>query len=208
MSDRTMSAIEGPTLHDWIAAPMRVHDVVSRLNEEVRAVADNVEQLDDRLRREIVRDNEARQDAHRLEQKLDALETKIESLTALADDHFTQVVLDPLALRVFTVLDVIDELSRQGGGESDKVLRGIGNGLLELVYHLGLTPMQSRARTRFQPRVHKPVQLVPTLEPDLDGCVAHSVRRGFRRARTVVRHEAVAVYRLAATDPCEEGGAA
>lgn len=212
MNDRIGSRTETPTLHDWIAAPVRVEERVRQLHEDVREVAGSVERvgdrLGDRLRNEESRGNEARHDARRLEQKLDGLEAKIESLTVLADDHFTQSVLDPLAQRVFAVLDVVDQVNRQKGGEPDDVLRGIGSALLDLLLHLGVSPMQSRPPTRFQPRVHKPVQLVPTFDSDLDGCIAHSVRRGFRRSRTVVRHEAVAVYRLSATTPCEEGGAA
>jgi len=190
------------TLHDWIAAPVRSEERLGRLQDAVRELVEKVDRIGGRLGHAEERHDQGVHLIRRLEQKLDALEAKIESMTVLAEEHFTQAVLDPLAERVFTVLDVVEQVRGDGAPE---VLAGVESGLLDLLGQLGVSPMQSRPRTPFVARSQKPVHVVPTTDPTLDGCVARCVRLGFRRPSSIVRPEAVAVYRLTQTP---EGGAA
>lgn len=184
---------KSPTLAEWAEATL----TTKRLAEEIADSVDKYDSKIDRLSSEIATlQNDlhtSTQRAHLVQHEISGVRERIEELTPLAKRHYTQHVLDPIAHRLISMLDILESVSTPDTPR--EFLVGLAEQIHELVQQLGVDSLQSNPGSRFDPKRMKPSRSVPTTEEGNQERIAASDRPGYRRAAYLLRPETVQVYR-------------
>jgi molecular chaperone GrpE len=92
------------------------------------------------------------------------------------------------------MIDAPDDRDGETGRLPD-VLRGVQQGIEDILYRQGVEPFVAEAET-FDPRRQRAVATVPTDDPAANKTVAVRHRKGFQTGDKVIRPEVVSVYAL------------
>lgn len=133
--------------------------------------------------------------------KQDCLEQTSRQQTLLSEQHYQEHVIEPLARRVFPLIDILSEAA---SGSNDKLIsdaqldlfEALTANMYELLADYGVEPIQTSAGGPFEAKIMKPVRFVPTLRARQDKTIESVVRPGFRRGEQMLRPVMVALYRF------------
>ena len=133
--------------------------------------------------------------------KQDCLEQTSRQQTLLTEQHYQQHIIEPLARRVFPLIDMLagaisgSDGQQHPNGQLD-LLEALTVDLHELLAGYGVEPIRATAGSPFDAKTMRPVQRVPTPRARKDKTVESMVRLGFRRGEQILRPVAVSIYRF------------
>ncbi len=181
-----------PALEQFLAIPKCLDQLNARMitlesalgvqSQEISQIGSSVEHQKDGLRA--------------LHEMYSCLEAATERHTAAIREHCFDHVARGVAQRLFSLVDLADELgaSTSGSNEARRLARGLGVQLAECLEFLGVESVRVREGTRFDPKLMRPCKQQGTSDPRRDRTVQRTVRRGFRRDGVMIRPIAVSVY--------------
>jgi len=121
----------------------------------------------------------------------------------LTEEHYQQCIVQPMVRSLFPAFDEVEEAKRRsfeaGPMNSTAVCDVFDAILIHLRQFLSTYQVESIRHspdTKFDPKLMRPVKIIATGDKTLNGCIAASLRTGFRwREENLLRPESVAVYR-------------
>ena len=133
--------------------------------------------------------------------KQDCLEQTSRQQTLLSEQHYQEHVIEPLARRVFPLVDILSEAVSGSSGKLVSTARSdlfeaLTANMFELLADYGVEPIKVAAGSPFDAKIMKPVRFVPTYRSEDDKTVESMVRLGFRRDELILRPAAVSIYRF------------
>ena len=127
-------------------------------------------------------------------QQSQCLQQASDRLSLLSEQHYQQHVIEPLARRVFPLLDMYEE-ALSNDKQSD-LLDAFAADLYELLAGFGVEPILMSVGDAFNPSTMQPMQTVFTQQRKSDKTVASVVRQGFCCQSRILRTAKVALYRF------------
>jgi len=139
------------------------------------------------------------------------LEQECQSKRILTKQHYENHIIQPMVRTLAPIADMVDDaqktLDSGPDGTADKVselVNAVYTQLKQFLNSYGVESIKHRPNARFNPRLMKPVKIVPTTDRNLDGCVAESLLTGLILGQDrLVRPESVSLYRYEAVHETE-----
>jgi len=128
--------------------------------------------------------------------KQSCMEEASRQQTLLSQQHYDRHVVEPLTRRVFPLIDMLSDASKNNDGQHLDILEAIQADLHELLAGYGVEPIFVSVGDIFDAKTMQPVHFVPTHRVTKDKTVEFMVRPGFRREERVLRVAMVGLYRF------------
>lgn len=131
-------------------------------------------------------------------QQQSCMEEASRQQTLLSQQHFDRHIIEPLARRIFPLIDMISEHisgSRNHANPSD-AFEAAKAELVDLLESYGVELVHVVAGSDFDATTMKPVSFTHTNQPHMNRIVKTVVRPGFRRDERVLRSAMVDLYRF------------
>jgi molecular chaperone GrpE (heat shock protein) len=141
----------------------------------------------------------------------DLLEQEGQSKRILTTQHYEEHIIQPMAKTLAPIGDMVEDAQKTLRSKQDQandrcvdLVDAIYSQLKQFFINYGIESIRHRPNTKFNPRLMKPIKIVPTTNMELDGCVAESLLAGllFGKDR-LVRPESVSLYRYEAVHETE-----
>ena len=136
------------------------------------------------------------------------LEQEGQSKRILTNQHYEEHVIQPIAKALAPITDMVEDARktlRPSEDPSDDgcmdLVDAIYSQLKQFFTNFGVESISHKPNTRFNPKLMKPVKVVPTANIDLDGCVAESLLTGLMlNKERLLRPESVSLYKHKAVE--------
>ena len=136
------------------------------------------------------------------------LEQEGQSKRILTNQHYEEHVIQPIAKALAPITDMVEDARktlRPSKDPSDDgcmdLVDAIYSQLKQFFTNFGVESISHKPNTRFNPKLMKPVKVVPTANIDLDGCVAESLLTGLMLNKDrLLRPESVSLYKYKAVE--------
>lgn len=132
-----------------------------------------------------------------ISQKNDLLENASKQQTQLTEEHYSSHVVEPIARRLFLLIDLADQV-RNGRGEAERddehFIAGFRSQIVETLQLLGIEEIQT-TNDQFDAAIMRPARICKTDDPIKRNRIREIVRPGFRRGERVMRELSVTVYK-------------
>jgi len=143
----------------------------------------------------------------RLEEESKLLENASNENRLLAEQHYQQHIIEPMARSLFAVFDFVEDVRKVasvGGREDDAHIDALIEGILvqlrQFLSVYEIEPLRHSPTAKFDPSVMRPVKIIHTDNKPLDNRIGESLRSGFRwRQRVLLRPESVTLYKYKET---------
>ena len=118
--------------------------------------------------------------------------------TLLSEQHYDRHIIEPLARRIFPLIDLLSEnISRcPGGSSSSDTFEAVKAELIDLLANYGVEPVEVVSGSAFDAKIMQPVSFTDTDKLKKNMTIKAVVRLGFRRDERIVRPVMVDVYRF------------
>lgn len=124
------------------------------------------------------------------------LENAVTASQVLTDEHYQKHIIEPMAYSLFAVIDIIEDSRRSSSNVTNcDLLDAIKSQLLQFFVGYDIKIIQHKKDSNFDPKLMKPVNIVPTEDKKLDGYVAISLQPGFCWKNKLLRAESVSLYK-------------
>ena len=201
MSSQHHAQEQSPTLGSVLGHQLdRCFAIPSHLQELGGQVAD----LITRLEKQNTMLAELHEDLHTVSETIGALYQKQECLenasrqqAMLTEEHYASHVIEPIGRQLFPMIDHATQAlsGRIKANGMAELLEGLRAQLLDVLFRLGIEPIDVEEGTPFDARTMHPLGFTDSDRRARDRTVAAVLQPGFRRGKQVLRHQGVLLYR-------------
>ena len=129
------------------------------------------------------------------------LENANQTNRILGPQFYDERIIQPMARGLFPIVDFIDtarETIESDLPEHQSAIQyfiAIGAQLEQFFGNYGIESFSHKTEEQFKPKLMKPLKTISTNDADLDGLIAESLQRGFKKQQRILRLETVSLYK-------------
>lgn len=185
-----------------ITEPM-ILKIADAVGEQLRPLISELREFATKLQQVIYSQQATEKQLEALISQNRLLENASKESHLLSQDRYQQCIVEPMARSLFAVFDDIENAKRRCRETEHMDCPPVCDILDAIFIHLRqflsvyqIEPVKHRPKSKFDPKVMRPVKIVVTENKDLDNRIAKSLQMGFRwQEDRLLRPESVTVFK-------------
>ncbi|AQQ70917.1 GrpE [Limihaloglobus sulfuriphilus] len=181
------------------------------VKNNLHTMSDNVVQLSNQLSQVDTKQQQSIYDAQGIRKELEdissigkLLESTVETTRILSKEHYDQSVIQPIVRSLFPVFDLVEDTRRHRADadcKADDFLDALWSQMLQFLSVYDVDIIRHQTDDKFDAKLMKPIEKIPTTNKELDKCVAQSLQVGFSMgSQRMLRLETISLFEYQASE--------